>query len=197
MQWCAVSVGWLCITPTDEFPFWEAMSSALVTALVTGLTIWFSVSESRRATQKALEADQRARDEEEARRARARRSDDALAAVDAIVSRLWWGAIGRSETEPSIAREPGEVWYFGIARLLSSESEGASTIARWIESEFRLLYSGDMYDGSQPDDLRARRLAAPESLNEVVTTWARDGALTPSIEERLRANLERIASLSL
>lgn len=67
VQWCLVATKAVCVTPTDGFPFWELLSTAAITGLVTWVTIWASIRGARRETERTIaasvEAERRAREE--------------------------------------------------------------------------------------------------------------------------------------
>jgi hypothetical protein len=48
VKWCLLFWPYSCVTPTFEFPVWEIVSTAFVTALTIAVTVWVSTSISRR-----------------------------------------------------------------------------------------------------------------------------------------------------
>lgn len=55
VQWCDTATGLICSTPSDTFPFWEVSATAVITALVTWITIRAATRSARDATEKSLE----------------------------------------------------------------------------------------------------------------------------------------------
>lgn len=64
MDACLIFAPNVCVNWSASFPFWEVTATALITAAVTGFTIWISVRTARAETTRQLvqDAENRARD---------------------------------------------------------------------------------------------------------------------------------------
>lgn len=59
MTSCLVLIPTVCVRFSDDFAVWEIVATALVSGVVTAVTIWFATKSARTATQQALDQSER------------------------------------------------------------------------------------------------------------------------------------------
>lgn len=185
-----------------DFPIWEVLVSVLITALVTYLTIRWSVKAATRETQSTIDAniqsEQRAakRREEEAAEAAGAAANRERIALAATLSR------GVHELEPLVnAKKTDPQRIAAVAQWRSMRTAFATSS---VDDAIDLYTYADLrFDQSQnggprpkePVDLVAFliRKQFAEAVSTIATEWARTGALpevvvteTPKLQEDQR-----------
>lgn len=195
-QWCDHLLWVVCVTPVDEFPFWEVIASATITAAVTWLTIWASIRGARRETERTIRASLQAE-----RRARVERERNAARADDAEASRQ------RLVLATALSR--GVHSMQAVRNLPPDDRTRMEAEAEWsaLHISFKVspaTQAADLYDfadlrvdhadsvGPPPEDNDATSLIKhvsqtvfAEKISDAASYWAKHSVLAPEVDEEL------------
>lgn len=192
----------ICGRVVVDFPIWEVLVSVLITALVTYLTIRWSVKAATRETQSTIDAniqsEQRAakrREEEaaEAARAAANRERIALAATLSRGVHELEPLLNAKKTDPQRIAAVAQ-WRSMRTAFATSSVDDAIDLYTYADLRFDQSQNGGPRP-KEPVDLVAFliRKQFAEAVSTIATEWARTGELpevvvteTPKLQEDKR-----------
>lgn len=190
-EWCNIWVTFVCVSPSNGFPFWEILATCLITGVVTWLTIWAASRSARAATVASLEhATRLHRESLEASERQAKyqqRIREAQVLRQAVTT---YSAVVKRGDDPRVSEQAQDVLRTADAVVEPSLTPGAPQLLRVVNFALELMPTRD--EIADEWDWLNDVLRREEDILDRISSWSRDpdSAMVKLVEEA-----DRIATL--